>query len=138
MQKQASIDIEKFCLLDDVDVLAAMKHWCLHEDKPLSVLCKGIIHRQLLKIKFFPEPVSEALVKEKRAEAMKKFSISEEEAGWLVFTGEATNSIYNFEDENIRILFKDGSVKDISEVDNALISPNIKGKIKKYYICYPR
>jgi hypothetical protein len=29
-------------------------------------------------------------------------------------------------------------VKDISEVDDALINQNLGGKIKKYYICYLR
>jgi 3-oxoacyl-[acyl-carrier-protein] synthase III len=65
-------------------------------------------------------------------------SISEADAQWLVFTGEAISSTYNFEDEHIHILFKDGTVKDISEVDHALINENLKGKIKKYYICYLR
>ena len=64
--------------------------------------------------------------------------LSIEDAGWLVFTGQATSSTYNFENEHIHILFKDGSVKDISEVDNALINENLKGKVKKYYICYLR
>jgi hypothetical protein len=67
-----------------------------------------------------------------------KMNLNAEEAGWLVFTGEASGSIYNFEDEHIHILFKDGTVKDISSVDNALINQNLKGKVKKYYICYLR
>jgi hypothetical protein len=57
---------------------------------------------------------------------------------WLVFTGEAGSSTYNFEDEHIHILFKDGTVRDISEVDNALINQNVRGKVRKYYICYVR
>ena len=48
------------------------------------------------------------------------------------------SSTYNFEDEHIHILFKDGTVKDISEVDNALINQNLRGTVKKYYICYLR
>jgi 3-oxoacyl-[acyl-carrier-protein] synthase III len=56
----------------------------------------------------------------------------------LVFTGEVTSSTYNPNDEHIHILFKDGMVKDISEVDNALINQNLMGKVKKYYICYLR
>ena len=54
------------------------------------------------------------------------------------FTGEAVSSTYNFEDEHIHILFKNGTVKDITEVDNALIHQNLRGKVKKYYICYLR
>lgn len=132
------ISIEEFCGLDDYDVLAAIKTWSNHPDKVLSFLCKGIINRQLLKVKYYGGPVDDAVVEEQTAIACAKLNISPEEAQWLVFTGEAVSSTYNFEDENIRILFKDGTVKDISEVDNALINQNLKGKVKKYYICYVR
>jgi hypothetical protein len=64
--------------------------------------------------------------------------LNEEEASWLVFTGEVVSNTYDPEKEHIHILFKDGTVKDISEVDNALINQNLMGKVKKYYICYPR
>ena len=75
---------------------------------------------------------------QKIQDAAEKAGITAEDASWLVFTGEAVSSTYNFEDEHIHILFKDGSVKDISEVDNALINQNMRGKVKKYYICYLR
>ncbi|MFN8252217.1 MAG: HD domain-containing protein [Ferruginibacter sp.] len=133
-----NITIEEFCGLDDYDVLAAIKTWSNHDDIVLSALCKGIINRQLLKVKYFGEPVAAAVVQEQTGITCAKLNISPEDAQWLVFTGEAVSSTYNFEDENIRILFKDGSVKDISEVDNALINQNLKGKVKKYYICYMR
>ena len=131
-----TVTLEEFCTIDDYDVLAAIKGWCKHEDKILSTLCNGIINRQLLKVQYFGNPVAESLVQEKTAEACTKLNLSTEEAGWLVFTGEAASSTYNLEKEHIHILFKDGSVKDISEVDNALINQNLMGKVKKYYICY--
>ena len=133
-----TVTLEEFCNLDDYDVLAAIKGWSNHEDVILSTLCKGIINRQLLKVKYTAEPIDENLVDQRKAEAAAKLNISIEDAAWLVFTGEAVSSTYNFEDEHILILFKDGSVKDISEVDNALINQNLRGKTKKYYICYLR
>jgi len=75
---------------------------------------------------------------ENKSAVMQRLNISPADADWLVFTGEAVSNTYNFEDEHIHILFKDGSVKDISEVDNALINQNMKSKVKKYYICYSR
>lgn len=132
------ITIEEFCKLDDFDVVSAIKEWCTHQDKVLSILCEGIINRRLLKIKYFGEQVDEQLVIEKKAGVMQQFNISEADAEWLVFTGEAVSNTYNFQDEHIHILFKDGTVKDISEVDNALINQNMKSKVKKYYICYSR
>jgi len=135
-EPHSKVTIEEFCGLDDYDLHTAIKIWSVHEDKVLSILCKGIINRQLLKIKYFGAPVDKGLLQEKTKEAQAKLNLTEEEAGWLVFTGEAASSTYNFEDEHIHILFKDGSVKDISEVDNALINQNLRGKVKKYYICY--
>ncbi len=133
-----TVTLEQFCNLDDYDVVSAIKGWCTHQDKILSFLSKGIINRDLLKVKYFAEPVNEKLMEEKTREAIQKMNLSPEDAAWLVFTGEASSSTYNFEDEKINILFKDGSVKDISEVDDALINQNLSGSIKKYYICYLR
>ena len=137
-EPDAKVTIEEFCGLDDYDLHTAIKTWSNHEDKVLSILCKGIINRQLLKTKYFGEPVDTNLLAEKTTDARTKYNLTEEETSWLVFTGEAASSTYNFEDEHIYILFKDGSVKDISEVDNALINQNLRGKVKKYYICYLR
>lgn len=133
-----TVTLDEFCRLDDYDVLTVIKEWSNHTDVILSTLCKGIINRQLLKIKYFAEPIDEKLISQKITEACAKMNIAAEDAGWLVFTGEAVSSTYNFEDEHIHILFKDGTVKDISAVDNALINQNLSGKVKKYYICYCR
>lgn len=133
-----TVTLEEFCSLDDYDVLSAIKGWQYHEDRILSGLCKGIINRQLLKVQFFGSPVDEKLVREKTEASCIKLNLGTSEAGWLVFTGEVASSTYNTEEEHIHILFKDGSVKDISQVDNALINQNLMGNVKKYYICYPR
>ncbi len=133
-----TVSLQEFCRLDDYDVLAAIKEWSTHPDKVLSFLCNGIINRDLLKVQYFNAPVDEILLQEKKTAAQKKLNLSNEEAEWVVFTGEAASRTYNFENEKIHILFKDGSVKDISEVDDALINQNLSGKVKKYYICYVR
>lgn len=129
-------NLEQFCLLDDGDVLFAVKSWATHPDRILSLLCKDLFNRKLLKIQYSATPFSEAELNEKKAEVCKKLNISEEEADYLVFTGEAKNTTYNKEEEFISILFKDGSVKDISEVDNALINQSLFGTVKKFYICF--
>jgi len=132
------ITIQQFCSIDDHDVLVAIKNWCTHPDKVLSILCNGIIDRHLLKVQYSATPWDETMVMAKTTAVAERESMSEADAQWLVFTGEAISSTYNFEVEQIHILFKDGSIKDISAVDHALINENLKGKIKKYYICYLR
>jgi hypothetical protein len=89
-------------------------------------------------VKLQADEFEESTVNEKKKELMQRFSLSNEEAGYFVFTGEAINTTYNPEDERINILFKDGSVKDISNVDNALIHQHLSSPVKKQYICYLR
>ncbi|HAO46776.1 MAG TPA: HD domain-containing protein [Ferruginibacter sp.] len=133
-----TVTLEEFCRLDDVDLLAAIKGWSNHEDKVLATLCRGIINRQLLKVQYLAAPADGKLVEEKIKDACTKLQLSAEEASWLVFAGDVTSSTYDPGKEHIHILFKNGEVKDISEVDNALINQNLMGSVKKYYICYPR
>lgn len=137
-KEQIEYHLETFCLLDDHDVMCTIKNWSRHPDKILSVLCRSLVERKLLKVKLQAEPFEENLLAEKKKIAMNKLGISEKEADYFVFTGEATNITYNPVDERINILFKDGSVKDISQVDNALIHQQLSGPVKKYYICYLR
>jgi uncharacterized protein len=133
-----SVTLQEFCSLDDHDVLCAIKEWATYPDTVLAYLCNGIINRSLLKVQYYPNPVSDSMLQQKKLDAQKKLGLSNEEAEWVVFTGEAVSSTYSAAQETIQILFKDGTVKDISEVDDALINPNVSGKIKKYYICFLR
>jgi len=130
--------LDKFCNLDDYDVMCTIKNWSVHPDKILSILCRSLVDRRLLKIKLQTEPFIERAIREKRCEVAKCLQINEQEAGYFVFTGEAINTTYDTRDERIHILFKNGSIKDISQIDNALIHQQLSGPVKKYYICYYR
>jgi HD superfamily phosphohydrolase len=132
-----NITLDQFCSLDDTDVLMAIKSWCSHSDKILSMLCNGIIDRALLKVKYSSFPVDLETVKARKEITASILGLTMQEAEWLVFTGEASSTTYNFEEQQIKILFKNGEVKVISEVDDALINESLRGNIKKYYICYP-
>lgn len=130
--------LDTFCRLDDFDVMATVKNWMDHPDKILSILCKGLVDRKLYKVKLQADAFDNSFVNEKKNELQQKLGISTEEAHYFVFTGEAINTTYNPDDERINILFKDGSVKDISKVDNALIHQHLSSPVKKQYICYLR
>ncbi len=129
-------NLDKFCLLDDFDVMGAIKNWMFHPDKILSGLSRGLIDRRLLKVRFQATPFDKDYVSALRESVGRELSISKEEAGYFVFTGQAANTTYNPMDEKINILFRDGSVKDISHVDNALIHQTLSSAVKKFYLCY--
>jgi HD superfamily phosphohydrolase len=129
--------LKRFAQLDDIDVLFAIKQWRHHTDPVLNLLCGWLLDRKLLKIKLQAQPIEESLIREK-AQALQAHT------GWptawlhyLVFTGKAENTMYKTDDEKIEILFKNGEVKDISMVDNALIRQNLAATVGKYYICWP-
>jgi HD superfamily phosphohydrolase len=133
---QKHLDI--FCRLDDHDVMATIKNWCHHPDKILSVLCRCLVERKLLKIKLQTDPFDPKELEAQRKITGERLEISMEDAGYFVFTGATSITTYDPKDERINILFKDGTVRDISKVDNALIHQDLSSAIKKYYFCYYR
>jgi len=127
--------LDLFCSLDDHDIMHALKRWSKHPDGILSLLCTRFLNRQLYKSRIQAEPFDTAWVKTKEKEAAEKFGIGLASIHYLCFTGEATNTLYQTVDERINILFRDQTVKDISQVDNALIHQNLSAPVKKNYIC---
>lgn len=135
-KKAAAEHLDKFCNLDDYDVLAAIKNWMQHGDKVLSTLCRCLVERRLLKVKLQAEPFDEVWIEELRNTICRKLGVDKKGCHYFVFTGEAINTTYDPSEERINILFKDGSVRDISQVDHALIQHTVSRPMKKYYICY--
>lgn len=129
-------NIDQFTSLDDTDVIAALKKWCKHPDKVLSYLCRAVMDRNLLKVKLQAGPIDQYLLDQQIKASAEKTGVSVQDAVYLCFTGEAVNRLYDPHVEHIQILFKNGDVKDISQVENALIHENLSRPVKKFYICY--
>jgi len=129
-------NLDKFCLLDDYDVMGTIKNWMFHSDTVLSLLSRSLIDRRLLKVRLQATVFDESLVNELREEVSRSLGIAPSEGRYFVFTGHAVNTTYDPGDERINILFRDGSVRDISEVDNALIQQTLASTVKKFYLCY--
>ena len=127
-----------FCQLDDFDILSAIKVWANHRDSVLSTLCRWLIERKLLKIKLSNSRFETMKLEEMREALSKKSGLTGTALDYFIFTGTAVNRTYNVTDDNINILFKNGEIKDIASVDNALINKSVSIPIKKFYFCYPR
>jgi uncharacterized protein len=131
-------ELDKFCLLDDYDLTSAIKNWVFFSDPVLSNLCRFVTCRELLKVKMQATPFTSDTVKEYKDRVAEQLGLSDHDTNYFVFTGEAVNTTYDPSDERIQILFRNGHVKDISEVDNALIHQTLAAQVKKFYICYMR
>jgi HD superfamily phosphohydrolase len=127
--------LDRFCSIDDHDVMHAVKRWQQHPDLVLSLLCRRFLNRQLYKTKIQADPIEPATIAARQEACLKQFGIDATEIGYCCFTGEASNTLYQTADEHIHILFKDGTVTDITKVDNALIHQNLSAPVKKFYIC---
>ena len=128
--------LQNFVRLDDFDFMHAIKTWSSHSDVVLNTLCNSILNRKLLKIKLEAQPFIKEEMHQKLQNICQKLNIDAHDAGYLCFTGEAVNTMYKIYDEQINILFKNGQVKNISQVDNALIHKTLSSPVKKFYICY--
>jgi HD superfamily phosphohydrolase len=130
-------NLEKFCALDDYDVLSSIKQWSSHQDKILSTLSTMLINRNMLKTRLQMQPISSAEKETLQAKAAEWLDVTVNEASFLVFDGIAENRMYNSRNERINILFKDGTVKDISEVEYGLIHLTGSSPAQKFYLCAP-
>ena len=130
--------LDVFSLLDDYDIVSAMKEWQNHEDFVLSNICSMIINRDLLKVKLKNKKHKIENVNTYKERLMKQHNISAEEASYFVFTGEITNQAYQLGAQHINILYKSGKIQDIVKASDQLNLKALSKPVTKFYICYPK
>ena len=130
--------LEKYALLDDVDVFHAVKKWANHSDKVLSFLCKFLINRKLFKIKMQDKKFSKKFISEKRLEITKKYKLNNTEVDKLIITSNMTIYLYNPKENKINILYKNGKLKDFTEATDQWNVSAWENPVSKFYICYPK
>jgi hypothetical protein len=128
--------IELFAMLDDNDIMAAIKVWAMDDDFILSYLCKMLMQRNLYHVDITTEPAENHVIASLSDKAVKQFPISRHEAEYFVFSGTITNNAYKPENGSIRLLMKDGALQDIAKAsDNANLEA-LATTVKKYIFCY--
>ena len=130
--------LQYFALLDDNDLWSALKVWASHSDNILSVLSEGMINRKLFKIEITEEEVEPERVKRQLEYYARKFNVSEHEASYFLASDCMATDMYNKEDDSIGILYKDGSVKDISKASDMLNIELLSKRVEKHYFAYLR
>ncbi len=130
--------LDAFVLLDDYDVFSAIKVWATHPDKVLGTLSRNLVDRRLYKIELQNGSIQNSKINKLRAEFAKKLKLNDHEVKYFVFSGEVENRIYNANKVNIKILFNDGTVKDISKASDQLNVDVLSKTIRKQFLCYPK
>jgi HD superfamily phosphohydrolase len=120
-----------FTQVDDADAICSLKSFMSHDDEILKRLSSGLINRVLFKIEFLPEKIAD----EKYNQISPQFN--EDERSYFLLNGEVMNNAYNPKKENIFILFKDGSIRDIAEIAEQMNIRSLSNEVVKYYLAYP-
>jgi len=128
----------KFALLDDSDVISALKNWQFHEDFILSFLSNSIINRNLFNIVNVFDGEQEAKLHYHSEIIKKEFNISDKELEYFVFSGEMKNQAYDKNAEPIRILTKNKEIKDVLEASDQYNLAALSVPVKKYFVCFPK
>jgi HD superfamily phosphohydrolase len=131
-------DLKMFSMLDDYDIISAMKAWQNHSDFVLSNLCEMIINRHLLKIKIKKKPIKEELLSKYIENLINKYSVTENEAKYFVFSGSISNQAYEQGSQEINILYESGKIVDIVKASDQLNLKALTKPVTKYFICYPK
>ena len=124
--------------LDDSDLWSAMKAWKHSDDKILATLATDMLDRKIFKVEVHDEPVSEERIDELQAQIAEKMGIEKADAHYLMSLNTIQKDMYSIDDDSIDILYKDGTIKDISEASEILNVALLSKKIRKYYLCYQR
>ena len=127
--------LRRFAEIDDTDIAAALKIWKNCDDRVLSHLADSLLNRRLFKIILRSEPIDSDFVNKVRRKLKNKHQLTDRELDYLVLRGEETTSEYSTSKSEILILFKDGSVRPMSEsTDYGMTSQSIT----KYFLCFPK
>lgn len=129
--------LEHFAMLDDSDIYCALKVWSSDKDFVLSTLCRNFMNRRLFKVKVLE---NEDFKKENKAIYIQKyidhFGINASEAEYFIGEEIVSTDTYSPKDDNINILYKDGSIKDIADASDMLNISVLTKKVEKRYFCY--
>ena len=130
--------LEHFAMLDDSDVICAIKVWASHSDLVLSTLCKDFTNRRLFKVEIGAKPIDEIQRDTQLKQYREHFNVSAHEAAYFMGEEIVSTDTYSPEDDNINILYKDGTVKDIADASDMLNITVLTKKVEKHYFCFYR
>jgi HD superfamily phosphohydrolase len=129
--------LKNFALLDDYDILGALKIWQHCHDRVLSMLSSGIVNRNLFKIEISRDPYSEDRVALEKEIVKSSFKLTDDEVHYFVYTDVLSNKAYNENKQNINLKMKSGEIMDLSKASDNLNISALAQPVEKFFICYP-
>jgi hypothetical protein len=128
--------LDQFCLLDDSDVLAALKVWQFHDDFVLREVSRRIVHRDLFRIDLRPEAFAPDELESLVQKTAEHYQIALEDARYLVINDRIDNRLYA--SGGITIRFKNGTKADFADASDQLSREILMRTVAKSFVCYPK
>ena len=130
--------LRNYLALDDNDIWSAMKVWCNHPDSILSMLSNDFIQRRIFKVETYDAPIPQEHIANKIQELSERYGITPGDAHYFIAQIEVGKDMYSLNDDQIEILFNDGTTRSITEASDMFTSTIAAKKVRKYYFCYQR
>jgi len=130
--------ISRFTALDESDIMSATKVWMTAGEGVLADLCRRFVTRDLLGIELQNNPFDDTKVAELKKKAKETLHLHDDEITFYVNTGDVYNQTYAPGTPEVRILLKNGTIKDITAVSDLFDKDALSEKVTKYYLCYPK
>lgn len=128
----------KFALLDDSDIIGALKNWQFHDDFILSSLSDSIINRNLFHILNVTKEEQQNKIDFHKKEVNDYLKLNESDLDYFVFSGKLKNQAYDLKAEPIRILTKEKGIIDVLEASDQSNLAALAVPVVKYFVCYPK
>jgi len=128
--------LQHFALIDDNDLISAIKTWQFCEDGILAKLCQCIVSRKLFKTEISKVPFKKEYVLQRQVEIQNKMGFSDEESIYFFESEKLINSAYNDDSKQILILSKNGQIQDLAQASDNLNIAALSTPVEKYCFCY--
>ena len=130
--------LERFAMIDDSDIDSAVKVWMRHGDKVLGILSEHLVNRHISAIRVSDKPYDSGVIEPLRVRTQQLYGIAPHESEFFVNTGILHNHAYDYNDQEIRVLFKDGTCRDIGDASDQLDRHFLEKQVTKYFIYFPK
>ena len=130
--------LEQFMTLDDFDIFFAIKQWQNSQDTVLQMLSSSLTNRKLFRVIMRPEPFSQEIIDYITKQTMEAFTISKEEAQFLITNSEVVNNAFSPKNPQIRIIRKSGVVCNITDISERINQEMHTIGTVKYFLCFPK
>lgn len=127
-----------FFKLDDNELISSIRQWAENKDKILSDLAQAFLSRKLPAIELSDQAFPEASIEKRNTLLRGLNDFRSGDPGSYIYAGHISNLTYAPAAPSIKIMKKDGSLGELTELSGILKHEALSKSTIRYYLCYPK